>query len=162
LLVINEIDAVSRLYHTALSFLVIFVKITNNLKTNIMKKLVYLFLTVLIVACSGSDDSNEQSNNAQFVGSWENVFEDEDPNNSDSLVLEFNADGTGSESETFNGETYSNGTFSWSSTNTTITVSYDDGDTFSAEYDFLTVDQVKFTINEDDETYEIIFDRVID
>ena len=127
-----------------------------------MKKLVYLFLTVLIVACSGEDDSNEQSNNAQFVGSWENVFEDEDPNNSDSLVLEFNADGTGSESETFNGETYSNGTFSWSSTNTTITVSYDDGDTFSAEYDFLTGDQVKFTINEDDETYEVIFDRVID
>jgi major membrane immunogen (membrane-anchored lipoprotein) len=127
-----------------------------------MKKLIYLFLTVLIVACSGEDDSNEQSNNAQFVGSWENVFEDEDPNNSDSLVLEFNADGTGSESETFNGETYSNGTFSWSSTNTTITVSYDDGDTFSAEYDFLTVDQVKFTINEDDETYEVIFDRVID
>ena len=127
-----------------------------------MKKLVYLFLTVLIVACSGSDDSNEQSNNAQFVGSWENVFEDEDPNNSDSLVLEFNADGTGSESETFNGETYSNGTFSWSSTNTTITVSYDDGDTFSAEYDFLTVDQVKFTINEDDEAYEVVFDRVID
>jgi len=127
-----------------------------------MKKLIYLFLTVLIVACSGEDDSNEQSNNAQFVGTWENVFEDEDPNNSDSLVLEFNADGTGSESETFNGETYSNGTFSWSSTNTTITVSYDDGDTFSAEYDFLTVDQVKFTINEDDETYEVIFDRVID
>ena len=127
-----------------------------------MKKLIYLFLTVLIVACSGEDDSNEQSNNAQFVGSWENVFEDEDPNNSDSLVLEFNADGTGSESETFNGETYSNGTFSWSSTNTIITVSYDDGDTFSAEYDFLTVDQVKFTINEDDETYEVIFDRVID
>ena len=127
-----------------------------------MKKLLYLFLTVLVVACSSDDDSNEQSNNAQFVGSWENVFEDEDPNNSDSLVLEFNADGTGSESETFNGETYSNGTFSWSSTNTTITVSYDDGDTFSSEYDFLTVDQVKFTINEDDETYEVIFDRVID
>tara|TARA_B110000261_G_C12839145_1_gene259557 strand:- start:210 stop:590 length:381 start_codon:yes stop_codon:yes gene_type:complete len=125
-----------------------------------MKKLVYLFLTVLIVACSGSDDSNEQSNNAQFVGSWENVFEDEDPNNSDSLVLEFNADGTGSESETFNGETYSNGTFSWSSTNTTITVSYDDGDTFSAEYDFLTVDQVKFTIVEQGDVYEVIFDRI--
>ena len=128
-----------------------------------MKKLIYLFLTVLIVACTGDDDSNGVVTlNAQFVGSWENVFEDEDPNNSDSLVLEFNADGTGSESETFNGETYSNGTFSWSSTNTTITVSYDDGDTFSAEYDFLTVDQVKFTINEDDETYEVIFDRVID
>ena len=124
-----------------------------------MKKLIYLFLTVLIVACSG-DDSNEQSNNAQFVGSWENVFEDEDPNNSDSLVLEFNADGTGSESETFNGETYSNGTFSWSSTNTTITVSYDDGDTFSAEYDFLTVDQVKFTIVEQGDVYEVIFDRI--
>ena len=128
-----------------------------------MKKLIYLFLTVLIVACSSSDDSNEQSNNAQFVGSWENVFDDEDPNNSDSLVLEFNADGTGSESETdfsFNGETYSNGTFSWSSTNTTITVSYDDGDTFSAEYDFLTVDQVKFTIDEQGDVYEVIFDRI--
>ena len=125
-----------------------------------MKKLIYLFLTVLIVACSSSDDSNEQSNNAQFVGSWENVFDDEDPNNSDSLVLEFNADGTGSESETFNGETYSNGTFSWSSTNTTITVSYDDGDTFSAEYDFLTVDQVKFTIVEQGDVYEVIFDRI--
>ena len=124
-----------------------------------MKKLVFLFLTVLIVACSG-DDSNEQSNNAQFVGSWENVFEDEDPNNSDSLVLEFNADGTGSESVTFNGETYSTGTFSWSSTNTTITVSYDDGDTFSAEYDFLTVDQVKFTIVEQGDVYEVIFDRI--
>ena len=124
-----------------------------------MKKLIYLFLTVFIVACSG-DDSNEQSNNAQFVGSWENVFEDEDPNNSDSLVLEFNADGTGSESEIFNGETYSNGTFSWSSTNTTITVSYDDGDTFSAEYDFLTVDEVKFTIEEQGNVYELIFNRI--
>jgi hypothetical protein len=29
-------------------------------------------------------------------------------------------------------------------------------------YEFLTDDQVKFTINEDDGTYEIIFDRVID
>jgi len=131
-----------------------------------MKKLTYLFLTVLIVACSSDDSSNEQSNNAQFVGSWENVFEDEDPNNSDTLVIEFNADGTGSESETFNGETFSNGTFSWSSTNTTITVSYDDGSVYpdgqmySAEYDFLTVDQVKFTIDEQGEVNEVIFDRI--
>tara|TARA_B110000093_G_C12899437_1_gene379753 strand:- start:71 stop:913 length:843 start_codon:yes stop_codon:yes gene_type:complete len=34
----------------------------NNFKTYIMKKLIYLFLTVLIVACS-SEDNNENNNN---------------------------------------------------------------------------------------------------
>ena len=126
-----------------------------------MKKLVYLFLTVLIVACSGSDDSNEQSNNAQFVGSWENVFEDEDPNNSDSLVLEFNADGTGSENFVLDGESDTE-VFTWSTTSTLMTVTYAPDDVDELMYEFLTDDQVKFTINEDDETYEIIFDRVID
>jgi len=43
------------MYHTALSFcLYLF-------KTYIMKKLIYIFLTVLIVACSGEDGSNNQS-----------------------------------------------------------------------------------------------------
>ena len=126
-----------------------------------MKKLIYLFLTVLIVACSGEDDSNEQSNNAQFVGSWENVFEDEDPNNSDSLLLEFNADGTGSENFVLDGESDTE-VFTWSTTSTIMTVTYAPDDVDELMYEFLTDDQVKFTINEDDGTYEIIFDRIID
>ena len=37
-----------------------------------MKKLLYLFLTVLIVACS-SDDSNDGTTNSQFVDWEENI-----------------------------------------------------------------------------------------
>jgi len=128
-----------------------------------MKKLVYLFLTVLIVACSGSDDSNEQSNNAQFVGSWENVFEDEDPNNSDSLVLEFNADGTGSYIEFYEGITDTE-IFSWSSTSTQLTVTFapDDVDVF--EYEFINNDQLRLSYEDADtgETVSSTFNRVAD
>ena len=125
-----------------------------------MKKLVYLFLTVLIVACSGSDDDSNAgvTLNAQFVGSWLTEFDDEDGG---SLLLEFNADGTGSENEVYDDETYTE-VFSWSTTSTLMTITYALDDGFVAEYEFITDDQVKFTINEDDEAYEIIFDRVID
>ena len=125
-----------------------------------MKKLVYLFLTVLIVACSGSDDDSNAgvTLNSQFVGSWLTEFDDEDGG---SLLLEFNADGTGSENEVYDDETYTE-VFSWSTTSTLMTITYALDDGFVAEYEFLTDDQVRFTINEDDETYEIIFDRVID
>jgi hypothetical protein len=148
------------LYHTALSFLVIFVKITNNLKTNIMKKLVYLFLTVLIVACSGSDDDSNAgvTLNAQFVGSWLTEFDDDEGG---SLLLEFNADGTGSENFVLDGESDTE-VFTWSTTSTIMTVTYAPDDVDELMYEFLTDDQVKFTINEDDEAYEVVFDRVID
>ena len=123
-----------------------------------MKKLVYLFLTVLIVACSSSDDDgNSCDNNAQFVGSWLTEFDDDN----DSLLLEFNADGTGSENVVYPDETYTE-VFSWCTTSTLMTVTYAPDDVDELIYEFLTDDQVKFTINEDDETYEIIFDRVID
>jgi hypothetical protein len=124
-----------------------------------MKKLLYLFLTVLIVACSGDDDSNAGVTlNAQFVGSWLTEFDDEEGG---SLLLEFNADGTGSENEVYDGETDTE-VFTWSTTSTLMTVTYAPNDVDELMYEFLTDDQVKFTINEDDETYEIIFDRVID
>ena len=125
-----------------------------------MKKLVYLFLTVLIVACSSSDDDGNSgvTLNAQFVGSWLTEFDDEEGG---SLLLEFNADGTGSENEVYDGETDTE-VFTWSTTSTLMTVTYAPDDVDELMYEFLTDDQVKFTINEDDETYEIIFDRVID
>ena len=125
-----------------------------------MKKLVYLFLTVLIVACSGSDDDSNAgvTLNAQFVGSWLTEFDDEEGG---SLLLEFNADGTGSENFVLDGESDTE-VFTWSTTSTLMTVTYAPNDVDELMYEFLTDDQVKFTINEDDETYEIIFDRVID
>ena len=125
-----------------------------------MKKLVYLFLTVLIVGCSSSDDDGNSgvTLNAQFVGSWLTEFDDEDGG---SLLLEFNADGTGSENEVYDDETYTE-VFSWSTTSTLMTITYALDDGFVAEYEFITDDQVKFTINEDDEAYEVVFDRVID
>ena len=126
-----------------------------------MKKLVYLFLTVLIVACSSSDDDGNSGvsiTDAQFVGSWLTEFDDEDGG---SLLLEFNADGTGSENEVYDDETYTE-VFSWSTTSTLMTITYALDDGFVAEYEFITDDQVKFTINEDDEAYEVVFDRVID
>ena len=125
-----------------------------------MKKLVYLFLTVLIVACSGSDDDSNAgvTLNAQFVGSWLTEFDDEEGG---SLLLEFNADGTGSENFVLDGESDTE-VFTWSTTSTLMTVTYAPDDVDELMYEFLTDDQVKFTINEDDGTYEIIFDRVID
>ncbi len=125
-----------------------------------MKKLVYLFLTVLIVACSSSDDDGNSgvTLNSQFVGSWLTEFDDEDGG---SLLLEFNADGTGSENFVLDGESDTE-VFTWSTTSTIMTVTYAPDDVDELMYEFLTDDQVRFTINEDDETYEIIFDRVID
>ena len=125
-----------------------------------MKKLIYLFLTVLIVACSGSDDDSNAgvTLNAQFVGSWLTEFDDDEGG---SLLLEFNADGTGSENFVLDGESDTE-VFTWSTTSTIMTVTYAPDDVDELMYEFLTDDQVKFTINEDDGTYEIIFDRVID
>tara|TARA_B100000767_G_scaffold201093_1_gene188021 strand:- start:278 stop:640 length:363 start_codon:yes stop_codon:yes gene_type:complete len=120
-----------------------------------MKKLLYLFLTLLIVACSGDDDSNSGVTlNAQFVGSWLTEFDDEEGG---TLLLTFNADGTGSENFVLDGETDTE-VFTWSTTSTLMTVTYAPDDVDELMYEFLTDDQVKFT----DGTEEIIFDRVID
>ena len=125
-----------------------------------MKKLVYLFLTVLIVACSGSDDDSNAgvTLNAQFVGSWLTEFDDEDGG---SLLLEFNADGTGSENFVLDGESDTE-VFTWSTTSTIMTVTYAPDDVDERMYEFLTDDQVRFTSNDEDGSEEIIFDRVID
>ena len=124
-----------------------------------MKKLLYLFLTVLIVGCSSDDDSNSGVTlNAQFVGSWLTEFDDDEGG---SLLLEFNADGTGSENFVLDGESDTE-VFTWSTTSTIMTVTYAPDDVDELMYEFITDDQVKFTINEDDEAYEVVFDRVID
>ena len=110
-----------------------------------MKKIFYLFLTVLIVACSGDDDSNGGVTlNAQFVGSWLLEFDDDEGG---SVIIEFNADGTGSDTEIYDGETDTD-FFTWSTTSTQLTVTFapDDVDVF--EYNFTTNDQVRIITGE--------------
>ena len=125
-----------------------------------MKKLVYLFLTVLIVGCSSSDDDGNSGvsiTDAQFVGGWLTEFDDEEGG---SLLLEFNADGTGSENFVLDGEIDTE-VFTWSTTSTLMTVTYAPNDVDELMYEFLTDDRVRF-FEDEDETFEVIFDRVID
>ena len=125
-----------------------------------MKKLVYLFLTVLIVGCSSSDDDGNSGvsiTDAQFVGGWLTEFDDEEGG---SLLLEFNADGTGSENFVLDGETDTE-VFTWSTTSTLMTVTYAPDDVDELMYEFLTDDRVRF-FEDEDETFEVIFDRIID
>ena len=126
-----------------------------------MKKLIYLFLTVLIVACSGDDDSNSGvTRNAQFVGGW--LLEYDEDEGGGSVVIIFNADGTGNDTETYDGETYTS-SFTWSTTSTllTITETYDGIEELEVvEYNFITNDQVRIINIEDGET--VILNRIAD
>ena len=122
-----------------------------------MKKLVYLFLTVLIVACSGSDDDgNSCDNNAQFVGSW--LYDDGDEEEPSVYIIEFNADGTGSSTETFDGESYTD-LFTWCTTSTQFTFTTS-SDTGVGEYDFITNDILRLIDSEDG--FTIILNRIVD
>ena len=124
-----------------------------------MKKLIYLFLTVLIVGCSSGDDSNSAVTlNAQFVGSWLLEYDEDDG----SVVVIFNADGTGNDTETYDGDTYTS-SFTWSTTSTllTITETYDGIEEVEVvEYNFITNDQVRIIDIEDGET--VILNRIAD
>ena len=124
-----------------------------------MKKLLYLFLTVLIVACS-SDDSNDGTTlTSQFVGSWL----EENSSEESSLTLEFNADGTGSSIEFYDGDTDTE-VFSWSSTSTQLTVTFAPDDVDVLQYEFITKDQLRLSYEDDDTgiIFAFTFNRVAD
>ena len=124
-----------------------------------MKKLIYLFLTVLIVGCSSDDDSNSGVTlNAQFVGSWLLEYDEDDG----SVVVIFNADGTGNDTETYDGDTYTS-SFTWSTTSTQLAITdVTDGieEVEVVEYNFITNDQVRLIDLEDGET--VILNRIAD
>ena len=126
-----------------------------------MKKLIYLFLTVLIVACSGDDDSNSGvTRNAQFVGGW--LLEYDEDEGGGSVVIIFNADGTGNDTETYDGDTYTS-SFTWSTTSTLLTITTTQGDIEEVEvveYNFITNDQVRIIHIEDGES--VILNRIAD
>ena len=124
-----------------------------------MKKLLYLFLTVLIVACS-SDDSNDGTTlTSQFVGSWL----EENSSEESSLTLEFNADGTGSSIEFYDGDTDTE-VFSWSSTSTQLTVTFAPDDVDVLQYEFITNDQLRLSYEDDDTgiIFAFTFNRIAD
>ena len=124
-----------------------------------MKKLVYLFLTVLIVACSGSDDDgNSCDNNTKFVGSW--LYDDGDEEEPSVYIIEFNADGTGSSTETFDGESYTD-LFTWCTTSTQLTFNGGTQEESVGEYDFITNDILRLIDNEED-GFTIILNRIVD
>jgi hypothetical protein len=132
-----------------------------------MKKLIYLFLTVLIIACSSEDSNNDGNNNndvnQNLVGTW--VADFVDPENNEvygNTTLTLNIDNTGSVLSVFTledgFEVYST-TITWSSTTTTITFVYDDGEEDDIlTYNFITDDQLSLTDTEDG--FNIILDRV--
>ena len=123
-----------------------------------MKKLIYLFLTVLIVACSSSDDDgNSCDNNTKFVGSW--LYDDGDEEEPSVYIFEFNADGTGSSTETFDGESYTD-LFTWCTTSTQLTINGGTQEGDVVEYDFITNDILRLIVSEDG--FTIILNRIVD
>ena len=101
-----------------------------------MKKLTYLFLALLIVACSSDDnDNNSISINSDLVGTWSGIITSTSGNTADQ-ILTLNSDGTGSVSNLWeDGETFLSALV-WSSTSSTITVAItESNETESAEYE---------------------------
>ena len=101
-----------------------------------MKKLTYLFLALLIVACSSDDnDNNSISINSDLVGTWSGIIIDTSGNTADQ-ILTLNSDGTGSVSNLWDdGETFLSALV-WSSTSSNLTVTTTvDNETDTAEYE---------------------------
>ena len=104
-----------------------------------MKKLLLLTFVFTLFACNGGDDdnsNNQVSINDDLVGVWSGTITDSDGTGSTAdQTLTFVSNGT---CAVFNdwdtGETYS-ATGTWSSTELTVTVNWDDGNTDTADYE---------------------------
>ena len=101
-----------------------------------MKKLIYLFLALLIVACSSDDnDNNSISINSDLVGTWSGIITSTSGNTAEQITT-LNSDATGSVSNLWDdGETFSS-PLVWSSTSSTVTFTTTvDNETESSEYE---------------------------
>ena len=100
-----------------------------------MKKLIYLFLALLIVACSSDDDGNSVSINPDLVGTWSGIITDTGGSTAEQITT-LNSDATGSVSNLWDdGETFSS-PLVWSSTSSTVTFTTTvDNETESSEYE---------------------------
>ena len=95
-----------------------------------MKKLIYIFLTLLIVACSSDDGNNDNINNnpSDLVGTWEgDTYDADDAPNGEpvsSLWVRLTENGAG----TWNETSYLTGinqiySVNWTATDTVLTLS---------------------------------------
>ena len=100
-----------------------------------MKKLIYLFLALIIVACSSDDDGNSVSINPDLVGTWSGIITDTGGSTAEQITT-LNSDATGSVSNLWDdGETFSS-PLVWSSTSSTVTFTTTvDNETESSEYE---------------------------
>ena len=100
-----------------------------------MKKFIYLFLGLLIFACSSDDDGNSVSINPDLVGTWSGIITDTGGSTAEQITT-LNSDATGSVSNLWDdGETFSS-PLVWSSTSSTVTFTTTvDNETESSEYE---------------------------
>jgi methanogenic corrinoid protein MtbC1 len=101
-----------------------------------MKKLTYLFLALLIVACSSDDnDNNSISINPDLVGTWSGIITDTSGSTAEQVTT-LNSDATGSVSNLWeDGETFSSALV-WSSTSSTVTITTTvDNESETSEYE---------------------------
>jgi len=103
-----------------------------------MKKLFFLVLTVLIVACSSDDDNTCNVSDASLVGTWVGTADDDDGSGPYTVTLVFNDNGTGSIDESDSDIT----PFDYTSNDSLITLSILGIDIITLNYDFDTCDQV--------------------
>ena len=102
-----------------------------------MKKLFFLVLTVLMVACSSDDDTTCNVSDASLVGTWVGTEDDDDGSGPYTVTLVFNDNGTGSldESEEITA-------FDYTSNDSQVTLSILGTDIVTLNYEFDTCDQV--------------------
>ncbi|MBO4955795.1 MAG: hypothetical protein J6C77_05275 [Muribaculaceae bacterium] len=94
-----------------------------------LKKLTALFailLAMVVIAPACSDDDDKGSSNP-LVGTWVGY---DDKDNSE-IIYVFKADGTGYEEYEFDSEPEE---FRWVATESSITLTYEDGSTYTASY----------------------------
>jgi len=103
-----------------------------------MKKLFFLVLTVLIVACSSDDDNTCNISDASLVGTWVGTADDDDGSGPYTVTLVFNDNGTGSIDESDSDIS----PFDYTSNDSLITLSILGIDIITLNYDFDTCDQV--------------------
>ena len=123
-----------------------------------MKKLLYLFLTVLIVACSDSD-SPIVDDNTKIVDSWLKDVGDIDLGYD--IIYRFNADGSGDVVSVYENETYLD-PITWAIINTQLTIIFDnDQNQYENvyEYEFVSYNQLTLVPEEGGIS---IFNRIIE
>ena len=102
-----------------------------------MKKLFFLVLTVLMVACSSDDDATCNVSDASLVGTWVGTEDDDDGSGPYTVTLVFNDNGTGSLDDSE--EIFS---FDYTSNDSQVTLSVLGTDIVTLNYEFDTCDQV--------------------